>query len=120
MFGRQAWSVLAAALTMVMAAIVWQAHSRAGRQRPATDPMRWRRRPVLAFGVQAIVFLVPLAAAVTTSAVVSRRLPEPHGLGQTALSWGVLLATSTLALVLVDRAARRLLPLAALLRLSML
>src|SRR4051794_10902136 len=120
MQGRHALAVLAAVLAMVMAALVWRVHRTSRHARPVADPLRWRRRPVLAFGVQAVVFVVPLAGAVTPSALVSRRLPDPHGLGQTVLSWGALLATSTLALVVVDRAARRLLPLAALLRLSML
>lgn len=63
---------------------------------------------------------IPIAAAVLTSAFLSRRLHEPDGWEAMVGQWLLLLGASTLVLLLVDRGAKRLLPLAALLKLSML
>ena len=70
--------------------------------------------------VVVVAHAVPIVAAVVTSIVCSRLFPEPGGIDEMLLQWAVLFAASTVVLVLVDRAARRLLPLAALLKLSML
>ncbi|MEO7836106.1 MAG: HD domain-containing phosphohydrolase, partial [Acidimicrobiales bacterium] len=86
----------------------------------ASTDDRWRSRPVLAGVLVGIAHVVPVAAAVGASALLSRQLPAPQGLLRTALSWALLLLVSTGVLFVVDRLARRLLPLAALLRLSML
>jgi hypothetical protein len=63
---------------------------------------------------------IPVAAAIATSAVLSRQFHAPHGVVGVLGQWGLLFAASTAVLLLVDRGARRLLPLAALLKLSML
>lgn len=63
---------------------------------------------------------IPIAAAVLTSALLSRRMHEPDGWVEMVGQWTLLLAASTAVLLLVDRGAKRLLPLAALLKLSML
>src|SRR5438105_5624521 len=81
---------------------------------------RWRGRPVLGRLLRLAIVLVPIAASVGVGAVVGRALPRPSGLAATALWWAVVLGTSTAALMLADRLARQLLPLAALLRLTML
>jgi putative nucleotidyltransferase with HDIG domain len=80
---------------------------------------RWAGRPVLANGLFVVAHLVPIAAAVATSAVVSRHLAAPRDAGDAIGRWTLLLGVSTVALVAVDRIARRALPLAALLKLSM-
>lgn len=80
---------------------------------------RWRGRPVLSAAVRTTVFIVPVISAVSVSSIVVRVLP-PVGRGAAIGGyWALSFAISTLALVIVNRAARRLLPLAVLLRLSL-
>lgn len=81
---------------------------------------RWEGRPLLSALVLTAAHAVPVAAAVLTSAVLSRRVSEPHGWADTLGKWVLLFGASTLVLLAVDRVAKRLLPLAALLKLSML
>lgn len=81
---------------------------------------RWTERPVLSGLVGATSFLLPIVVSAAAAIAVSRILPRPDGLGAAILWWGGLTAVTVLALMLVDRLARRLLPLAALLRMSML
>jgi hypothetical protein len=64
--------------------------------------------------------LVPLVASVVVGLVVSAALPTAHSWPAAVLGWVVVLAVSTTALYGVDRLTRRLLPLATLLKLSML
>ena len=70
--------------------------------------------------VRMVALFVPVAASVAAAAVLSRLVPRPSGLFRTAGWWLMIAVVSTLVLAAVDRAARRLLPLAALLRLSLL
>jgi putative nucleotidyltransferase with HDIG domain len=63
---------------------------------------------------------IPIVAAVLTSAILSRHLHAPGSFTAAVVQWGFLFAASTAVLLLVDRASKRLLPLAALLKLSML
>lgn len=76
----------------------------------------WQARPVVAAGLRLVVLAVPLLAAVAAAAVAARLVEDLPTAGQVP----VVLGVATLVLVLVDRAARRLLPLAALLELSLL
>ena len=79
---------------------------------------RWQGRPVNGLLVRLVALAVPFAASVAAAVLVSRLVARPSGAA--ALGWWALLsATSTVALLAVDRLARRLLPLAMLLRLSM-
>ena len=66
-----------------------------------------------------VAFITPVVAALIWSAVISRMVASPRGLpGRTA--WLIaMLATSTAVLLVTERVARRMLPLAALLKLSM-
>lgn len=80
---------------------------------------RWEGRPLLSLAVLVAAHGVPVAAAVATSAVLSRRFHEPDGAFGMVTQWGLLFVASTAVLLLVDRGAKRLLPLAALLKLSM-
>lgn len=108
-----AWSVVA---LLVVSRLVADRH----RTDDGTTEERWRTRPVLGALVVAIAHAVPVAAAITSTALLSRALPRPDGMLETATSWAFLLTVSTLVLFAVGRVARRLLPLAALLKLSML
>lgn len=81
---------------------------------------RWAGRPVLSVAVVVAAHAIPIGAAVGASAFLSRQFQEPASWGGAVGQWSLLLVVSTVVLLVVDRAARRLLPLAALLKLSML
>ena len=85
----------------------------------ARDDDRWRSRPRLAFAVRAIAYLLPIALAVLAAFLVGRRLPVPTSWGGAVGAWLLLSVVSTVVLLGADRVARRLLPLSALLRLSL-
>jgi putative nucleotidyltransferase with HDIG domain len=70
--------------------------------------------------VRAAVVLVPLAASIGVGLLVATALPSPSTATWTIVWWACVLVVSTLVLRVVDRAARRLLPLAVLLELSLL
>lgn len=81
---------------------------------------RWRSRPVLASLLRVAVYLIPLSASVATTAIASRVVPppaSPAGL----VAWSLTtIVVATVVLVVADRLMRRVLPLATLLKLSML
>lgn len=79
----------------------------------------WKGRPIRAFLVRALAFALPLAFAVLVTWQVGRLLPRPQNLGLIVLWWLAVIACSTLALNLAQRATQRLLPLAALMKLSL-
>ena len=84
-----------------------------------TREERWHGRPVLSAGLRSVVFAGPIAAAVAVSILVGSNLPHAAGVGSRLLRWAVLLVVSTGVLLATDRLARRLLPLAVLLKLSL-
>lgn len=93
------------------------------RTTPATAPgreQRWRSRPVLASLLRLAVYLIPLSASVATTIIASRVVApptSPAGL----IGWSLMtIILATAVLVIADRLMRRVLPLAALLKLSML
>jgi HD-GYP domain-containing protein (c-di-GMP phosphodiesterase class II) len=79
---------------------------------------RWRARPVLAGTLRCVLLAVPLVASSATMLLVSRLLPA--GAGSTWWGLTALLVTAVAVAVVVERAARRLLPIALLLKLSMI
>ena len=79
----------------------------------------WQQRRSLALAVRAAIVAVPMAGCIGTGWLVSRLLPHPYGLlGHLAWLVGVF-GCSFAAFAAIDRGARRLLPLAMLLRLSL-
>lgn len=81
---------------------------------------RWRPRPAWSLALRLTVFLVPVACSVTAAVAAAGWLPRPtDGIARMGW-WAGVLGASLAALLLVDLMVRRLLPLAALLRLSML
>jgi HD-GYP domain-containing protein (c-di-GMP phosphodiesterase class II) len=90
-----------------------------GNGGPSRTEHRWRSRPVVSALLRGLVLLVPLGAGVGTAAVISRLVPRPEG-DEQVLWWIALFASSALVATVVDRVARRLLPLAVLLRLTLL
>lgn len=84
---------------------------------PAREP-RWRARPARAALLRAVVYVGPVAAAVVTGIAIGRLWPRAEGAGA-VVRVVVALVASTAVLYGADRLLRRLLPLAAMLRLSM-
>ena len=89
-----------------------------GAQTPETA--RWAARPRWAAVVRVAVFLGPVLASFAAAWLVTRLLPASSGRGAQALHLAVLVVVSTTVLFVLDRAARRLLPLVTLLELSLL
>ena len=86
---------------------------------PATEGGRWRGHPVAAGVIRAVAMAVPLASSIVSGVVLSRLIHRPSSLGGAVGWWFGLLIASTIVLVAVDRVARRILPLATLLKLAM-
>lgn len=86
----------------------------------AADIARWRRRPVLAALVRVLALVGPVGAGILGGTLLGRRLPTPTGLLSFLLSFAGVTAVSMTIAWVVDKGARRLLPLAALLNLSLL
>ena len=85
----------------------------------APASQRWRGRPVHSLLLQIFVFAIPVVASVAAATAVSAMLPRPETTLQFVLWWAGLTAIALIALAGVDRLARKLLPLATLLKLSM-
>lgn len=80
---------------------------------------RWQDRRVAAGALHLTVLLSPVVAALLATQLLVLVVPPPHGGGRVPWWFGVL-AVSVLAAWVASRQARRLLPLAVLLRLSLL
>ena len=89
-------------------------------QHKVRDANRWRRRPVLSFLVRAFAVCGPPAIAFVFSLSFSRIVSAPHGVAATIGWWTLVTALTLVVLFAVERVARKLLPLAALLNLSLL
>ncbi len=79
----------------------------------------WRSRPRLSRGVRAVVYIVPIATALVASILLTRHLPRRDGVAPTLLWWVVVTVVTVAIVIAVERLAHRLLPLAALLNMSM-
>ena len=83
------------------------------------DEHSWQGKPVVAFIIRAFAFTAPILASVIFSIWLSHVLPKPQSLGELVRWWAMILIGSTAVLFGVSWAASRLLPLAALMRLTM-
>ncbi len=81
---------------------------------------RWERRPALSRALRLGIFFGPILASFAIAVVISAVLPRASGPWSAALWIVIVAAGSFVTLVLFERAARRLLPLAALLNVSLL
>ncbi|MDA8033207.1 MAG: HD domain-containing protein, partial [Actinomycetota bacterium] len=81
---------------------------------------RWRAHPWVGQVISAVVLLGPVAASAGAAVAVAQALPRPGSFGGDAIWWLAVLASSGVVLVLAERALRRLLPLAGLLKMTML
>jgi HD-GYP domain-containing protein (c-di-GMP phosphodiesterase class II) len=85
-----------------------------------TSTRRWAARPVQAAVVRGLVFVVPIAGSIVFVHFASRLIAVPTGSFVLFISWWVLMsAAATVVLVAIDRVTRRLLPLVALYKLSL-
>src|SRR5205807_7550330 len=80
---------------------------------------RWEGRPVQAALLRIVAVAIPVAAGVLASIVFSALISYPSGIVAVAGWWIAVLTVSTLVVAVVERQCRRLLPLATLLKLSM-
>ncbi|HEV8572333.1 MAG TPA: HD domain-containing phosphohydrolase [Actinomycetota bacterium] len=85
-----------------------------------TQDERWHARPVWSGLLRVLVLVIPVAAGVAAAIFLSQTLPRPDGFVGSALWWIGLFVASATAASLVDRVARKMLPLAALLGLTMI
>ena len=93
---------------------------REAARRDPSSAQRWKRRPVLAFCLRLLVFLVPIAATLAASVLMSRAMPRPVDAWHEFLWWSAVIGVSLVAFLIADRVCREALPLVALLQLSML
>jgi putative nucleotidyltransferase with HDIG domain len=82
------------------------------------DEQRWRPRPLLSFALRFVSVLVPAAAGAASAYGFVVAVPVPDGIA--LIPWAVgLVVSSTIATALAERIGKRFLPLAMLLRLSL-
>lgn len=87
--------------------------------RPPSPEQRWRSRPVQAALIKLLVVVIPVAAGVAVAATLSRALPRPVGAAVVGW-WALLFGASALAISVMEKLARRLLPLAVLMQLTLI
>ena len=85
----------------------------------ATSAQQWEGRPVRAFLIRTAAFLLPLVFAILVAWQLTKVLPTPRTWPGVVLWWLLVMASSTMALRFADRFAKRLLPLAVLMKLSL-
>ncbi|HZX55835.1 MAG TPA: HD domain-containing phosphohydrolase, partial [Ilumatobacteraceae bacterium] len=79
----------------------------------------WSNHRFAALCVRTVAWIAPITVSVVATALVSRAVDRPSGWLAVAAWWVAMSLVATVMLIVTDRAARRLLPLAALLRLSL-
>lgn len=80
---------------------------------------RWVARPAVALFLRAVAVVLPIAGGIGAAVALARILPEPGSLGGLVGWWAAVLAVSGASVFLLERAGRRLLPLAALYRMTL-
>jgi hypothetical protein len=85
----------------------------------AVHPPRWDARPFPSAAIRFGVFAIPIATGLAVSLLLAAVLPDPRGGASTVAWWVALLGFSYLAVLLAERAMRRLAPLGLLLKLSL-
>ena len=81
---------------------------------------RWRSHRVLGTLLSSAAVAAPFAVSIVAAMAVGRELPRGEALFRQALWWVAVLGSSAVAFVGSERLCRRLLPLAALLKMTML
>jgi HD-GYP domain-containing protein (c-di-GMP phosphodiesterase class II) len=85
---------------------------------PSADT-RWRSRPWFARAIRLVVFVIPIGIAFAVALLLTETLHEPSGLVGKLLRLVLIAGIVTVVLFLLQRLAKRLLPLAALFSLSL-
>ena len=80
---------------------------------------RWHGRPALSRVVSVAVFVTPIALSIVSATITAHVLPRPHGTDWLVGWWAVVLGVPTVVLVVTDRLARKAMPLAVLLKMTM-
>ena len=75
---------------------------------------------MLGVAVSIVAVAFPLAFSILDAVLVGHVVPRGSGLGREVLWWGSVLGSSTVAFIGLERFSRRLLPLAALLKMTLL
>lgn len=88
--------------------------------RSTVREVRWRSRPVLSASVRVAAVLAPAAGAAAVAVAVSHALPVPTDTAGTLTWWALFLITTLVTWVVLAGLLQRLLPLAALLDLTLL
>lgn len=86
---------------------------------PAGGAQEWSGRPIAARLLEAVVFALPIVVSLATTYILVQVLPTPETTRQTVAWWVILAGIATIVLAGSDRFARRFLPLAALLKMSL-
>ena len=81
---------------------------------------RWESRVWTGRLLRAVVFLVPVVAAVLVAFLVAKILPRTEEILGVILWWAAIIAVASVTMILVDRLARKALPLALLMQMTML
>ena len=79
----------------------------------------WEGKPVRAFLIRIAAFVMPLVFAILVAWQLTRILPTPRTWPGMIFWWLLVMASSTMALRFADRFAKRLMPLAVLMKLSL-
>ena len=90
----------------------------AGADRPQPDSV-WQRRPILSAALRSSVYAAPVAAGLAVSLLLSRGVSRPPGALLTICWWVAMADATLLTVIATERITRQLLPLAALLNLSL-
>lgn len=80
---------------------------------------RWRSHPAWALVVNITAFVVPVLVAMATATVLVQLVPQPRGTWAPMLWWAGVIAVPWCAYLFTNRLARRILPLAALLKMTL-
>ena len=79
----------------------------------------WEGKPARAFLIRVAAFALPLVCAILVAWQLTRILPTPRTWPGMSFWWLLVMASSTMALRFADRFAKRLMPLAVLMKLSL-
>ncbi len=84
---------------------------------PSDD--RWQGRPILGALVSGAIYFVPIALSIAAATIAAHLFPRPHTTGDLVAWWIAVLAVPVVVLAATQRVARRALPLAVLLKMTM-
>jgi|GEM_PF-571220 len=80
---------------------------------------KWQGRPVVAGVLRVVITVAPIAISIVLVTLLGRSIPRPDGWLRSAGWWAAMSAIATVALVAMDKLFRKLLPVVALFRLSL-